>query len=271
MRPPIPADTSMSPPTVVLVHETWHTPAHYKKLTAALQATGLEIHCPLLPTSNGSRPPNFNFSDDVATVRSLILSLVDARKPVMLIMHSYGGVVGSSALDELSSARRSTKGLPGGVVCLVYVCAYILPKGSSVASVVREVGYWDLLEQAMNTDDDGTMALNDPASLLYGDLSPEESAENMKTLVRTPYKLLQAEATFEPWREIPTTYIFTAKDGTVPSVYQKLMTDKVQAEGVVLHREYLDCGHSPFLSRTKSMVAEVWKACDGVGNSRKTV
>lgn len=262
---------SMSPPTVVLVHGTWHTPAHYKAFTTALEATGLEVYCPLLPTCNGSRPPDSSFCDDVATIRSLVMSLVQSGKRILLIMHSYGGVVGSSALDGLSLSQRSAEGLLGGVVNLIYACAYILPVGSSMASVVREVGYLEIMEQAINIDDTGTWALNDPAPLLYGDLSPEVSAKNVSMLVRTPKKILYEEAKSEPWREISTTYVFTEKDGTCLPVYQKSMIEKVQAESVELRVIYLDCGHTPFLSRTQEIMREVWKTCNDSDEGEKKV
>ena len=46
-------------------------------------------------------------------------------------MHSYGGVVGSNALERLSWQERNEKGQKGGVVAIVYLAAFLLPLGTS--------------------------------------------------------------------------------------------------------------------------------------------
>lgn len=50
-------------------------------------------------------------------------------------MHSYGGVVGTEALDEsLGIKERQIKGLSRGVTQLLYLCALLLSKDNSLAS-----------------------------------------------------------------------------------------------------------------------------------------
>ena len=46
-------------------------------------------------------------------------------------MHSYGGVVGSNALERLSWQERNEKGQKGGVIAIVYMAAFLLPLGRS--------------------------------------------------------------------------------------------------------------------------------------------
>ena len=53
--------------------------------------------------------------------------LADAGYPIVLLMHSYGGIVGSNALKDLSLIERKRAGPPGGVVHLIYMVAFILP------------------------------------------------------------------------------------------------------------------------------------------------
>ncbi len=50
-------------------------------------------------------------------------------------MHSYGGVVGTEAVDEtLGAKQRQIKGLSGGVTQLLYLCAFLLSEGNSLGS-----------------------------------------------------------------------------------------------------------------------------------------
>ena len=51
----------------------------------------------------------------------------------MVVMHSYGGLVGSEAiLEELSYSKRQAQGLQEGVLHLFYFTAIILGVGQSV-------------------------------------------------------------------------------------------------------------------------------------------
>ena len=71
--------------------------------------------------------------DDANIVRSEIVKLVeDEGKEVVVVMHSYGGVVGSQACEGLGRVQRQQKGLAGGVIRLYYMCAFVLPAGQSL-------------------------------------------------------------------------------------------------------------------------------------------
>jgi hypothetical protein len=58
---------------------------------------------------------------DTALVRIELEHLVDAGRTVIAIAHSYGGQVGTNALQGLSVNARAKKKLPGGVAHLIYV------------------------------------------------------------------------------------------------------------------------------------------------------
>jgi pimeloyl-ACP methyl ester carboxylesterase len=62
-------------------------------------------------------------------IRSELTKLVeDLGKDVMVVMHSYGGIVGTEAVHEsLAKKAREGKVLPGGVLGLLYMCAFLLP------------------------------------------------------------------------------------------------------------------------------------------------
>ena len=72
--------------------------------------------------------------DDASAVEKEMKRLVeDDGNLVMAVFHSYGGLVGSQAIDEeLSHAWRKARGLPGGVIHLFFCCAFVLQEGQSV-------------------------------------------------------------------------------------------------------------------------------------------
>lgn len=130
---------SSTKPTVVFIHGSWHSPKHFEPVRAIFEANGYSTECPLQPSFNANPgPPVVSLQEDVEVIQALLTRLVDNEgKHVIIAMHSYGGVLGSqSVLESWSKQARETKGLPGGVLHLLYMCAFILPLGSSLATAL---------------------------------------------------------------------------------------------------------------------------------------
>ena len=97
-------------PTIVLVHGAWHDPSCW-------DATGEELSKHSYPSvavklpSVGSTPPVTSHHEDTAAVRKELERLiVPEGKEVGVVMHSYGGIVGSEAVNGLEKAARKEKG-----------------------------------------------------------------------------------------------------------------------------------------------------------------
>ena len=119
--------------TIVLVHGAWHSPEYFADLTAYLHD-----HCfthvvtPSLP-STGPPVALSNFDQDVFAVRETVRHVVeDQNEDCVLVMHSYGGVVGTEAVKGLRHRRKD--GVGGGVIGMVYLTAFLLREGESVGS-----------------------------------------------------------------------------------------------------------------------------------------
>lgn len=123
---------AQSKPTILIIHGAWHHPAYFQRFTIALQKEGYHTCCPLLPTCNNAVPPNMSFEDDVKLIRETAISIADEGKEVIALMHSYGGIVGTDALYDLSLQNRSEAGSRGGVRRLLYMCAFMPRKDQSV-------------------------------------------------------------------------------------------------------------------------------------------
>lgn len=249
-------------PAVLLIHGAWHTPPVYAKYTTALEASGYEVVTPHLPTCNGMRPPNSSMQTDVATVRQAAESLVDSGRHVVMVMHSYGGAPGTNAVEGLSARDRAAHGLAGGIVHLVYMCAYMLAEHAAVIDIPREAGRESLLPKFMETTEDGTVFPVDARMLLLGGV-PEETIQMVQPhFVRFNGNAMYEKMWHAAWRHIPSTYIFTTQDRAVPGEYQKIMTRKVKAEGVPLTEEEYPTSHSIFLTMTEEMVKVIDRICN---------
>lgn len=248
-------------PTIVLVHGSWHTPANYQSYVNDLQAKGFTVHCPLLPTSKGDRPPKADLPDDVAHVRSVIETCVERGERVLLIMHSYGGMVGTDAAQGLDLATRRKANQTGGVIHLLYICAYILVPGESPWTIVEETGMQEAWKQMVEIAEDGTSVLRDPGLACFSNLEDESVVKKATgTMVCSPPGPLTALTTGDVWRIVPTTYVRTSRDCALVPPYQTLLLDRIKAEGVVLDIVEFDTHHSAWISLPEEMVQMALKA-----------
>ncbi|KAH6714323.1 hypothetical protein BKA61DRAFT_575104 [Leptodontidium sp. MPI-SDFR-AT-0119] len=109
----------------------WHFPAGFDAVRELLKPLGYATEAVALP-SIGAEPPTKTLADDSAHTRAAIEKLADAGKKVVVVTHSYGGVVGSCAVEDLGFAQRKAAGKEGGVINFVYLSAFALPKGVSL-------------------------------------------------------------------------------------------------------------------------------------------
>lgn len=122
---------STEKPTILFVPGAWHSPNGFDAVRNLLKPMEYPTEAVALP-SIGAEPPNKTLADDAAHTRTAIEKLADAGKKIVLVTHSYGGMVGSCAVEDLGFAQRKMAGKQGGVINLVYMSAFALPKGVSL-------------------------------------------------------------------------------------------------------------------------------------------
>lgn len=128
----------MSKPVIVIVPGAWHRPKHYQKVNDGLQKFQYEAVGVTLPSVD-SKPPLASWDKDAEAVRDVILASLNADKDVIVIAHSYGGVVMSEAVKGLGKKAREEQGLKAGVVRLIYMCAIAPQEGQSLQSLTMPV------------------------------------------------------------------------------------------------------------------------------------
>lgn len=123
-------------PTILIIQDCFQTPAVYKDLADRLVSLGYPTVHPLLPTCGDAQGPNFpslNLFHDAMAVYSELCRLESERKTVIVVMHGYGGLVGSEAiLEAMSYNWRREHHLPGGVIHLFFVSAPLVSPGGSM-------------------------------------------------------------------------------------------------------------------------------------------
>lgn len=130
-------------PTIILVQGSFQIRQVYDKLVRCLVARGYPTIHPELPSCSNVDSTNFpqlSLVDDALAIRTELTRQIEYEgKTVVVVMHSYGGLVGSEAItEELNYAKRQAQGLPGGVIHLFLYSAFLLNEGQSVLSAFGE-------------------------------------------------------------------------------------------------------------------------------------
>jgi pimeloyl-ACP methyl ester carboxylesterase len=224
-----------NPATLVLVHGAWHGAWCWETVRQELAGLGVPSIAVDLPGHGAHGGPLSDLAGDAAEVVTAIQA-VDG--PVVLVGHSYGGVVISTIV--------ATADLP--IVGLVFVAAYRLAPGESVAGRAHSWAEPSALSDSIGFDGDALVL--DPATCtdaLYGDCDPDVAAAAIARLGPQSAVAL-TDAVPQPLpeladRRMPQHYVVCTRDRAVPPALQRDMAigcDRITE---------LDTDHSPFLSR----------------------
>ncbi|KAF2654653.1 alpha/beta-hydrolase [Lophiostoma macrostomum CBS 122681] len=237
---------SKSDIAVVVVQGCFQKPLVYEQLSGSIRKHGYQTFQPELPTCTEIESPGFakkDLNDDTKVVRDVIEDLVEQKgRKVIVVMHSYGGLVGSNAvLEKWDLDKRQSLGLAGGVAHLFYFSAFIMGKGQSVLGTYGE--------SPNNEEKDGKLYFKNGAKLLYNDLPEEEAALWASRMVPQSYAVQTTTITNAAYEFVPSTYVICDNDKAVPPQVQEIFS---RAAGS--HVERIDSGHSPMLSRKDKLV-----------------
>jgi pimeloyl-ACP methyl ester carboxylesterase len=254
MRPP-----PIPQPAVLVVHGAWFHPRTWAAFANALTTAGYLVRCPRLPSCGDTLPPTGDFSSDVHAVRSEVAALQAAGHSILVLAHSYGGMVATEALapDVLAAAA----GAPG-VAVLVYLSGWLPCPGQSVLAILGKHGTHGGVMRP-DVAPDGTAVLANAAEALYNDLPAAEAARRAHECGVQNMAVMQGAAVHAPWRAVPTTYIFCARDVSIVPTLQGAMVKDVEALGGSIRTRVLDAGHCPFISipgRVVEVVKDAWKS-----------
>ncbi|KAB8213023.1 alpha/beta-hydrolase [Aspergillus novoparasiticus] len=227
-------------PLVVLVPGAWHKPTCFKQLQHELRTLGLPSATVAHPSVGSSSVPLKTLTDDVASPRHTLENISDNGDEIVLLMHSYGGVVGSAAAKDLSISQRRAQGKSGGILMMIYLAAFALPAGTSLfeAAGGTAPAWW---EYRIYSNDS---LRSNPADVFYNDLTEDAQRYWISQLLPTAAADFELPSTYEPWKDITTMYIYTEQDHAIPLQMQQSMVARIGD----VETASLNSSHSPFLS-----------------------
>ncbi|GAB2841604.1 alpha/beta hydrolase [Actinocorallia aurea] len=234
-------------PVIVLVHGAFAESASWNGVIRLLHERGYQ--------SVAVANPLRDLAGDAAYVRDVINGL---GRPVVLVGHSYGGVVITEAAAGLAPVRS-----------LVYVGAFAPETGESAFALSDKFPGSTLggALVAYPLSVGGDEFRIDPAKFHHqfcADLGAEE-AGLMSATQRpvTERALTDGLSTTEPaWRTIPSWFVHGEKDLNIPAAVLRFMAERASAKGV---REVAGASHAVGTSQPDAIVAMILEAA---GESR---
>ncbi len=230
----------------VLVHGAWHGAWCWDKVVPVLAAAGHTAVAVDLPGHGSDTTPieDLGLGDYVDRTSQV---LAQQPEPVVLVGHSHGG-----ATISMTAERHPEK-----VKALVYVCAFLLRDGQSIADLVA-AGEQSLVKRNMASLDGGrSLVIRDDALRdgLFGDCTDADFEWARSRLVPEPSspRTTPVTVTDELFGRVPRVYVECLRDNAVPLSMQREMCAESPCEKVIT----MDTGHSPFISAPEELAAHL--------------
>ncbi|KAI0435890.1 hypothetical protein F4803DRAFT_265584 [Xylaria telfairii] len=238
-------------PTIFFIPGAWHDPWVFDSVRSILSARGFETETSSLATV-GSTDPSVGVFSDAAKVRSALITLVDEGKEVVLVPHSYGGVVASNAVDGLGIKQRRSSGLSGGIIIILFLAAFIIPTGTDVKTNLGGCPPW------WKISEDGFFTPMQPLAVLYADVQTSLANKAIAALKPMPLQMAKDISAYDP-RDgtFELGYIFAEKDEALDISAQDDMFSRFPVGSFAAR---LDSSHSPFLSMPDTLADTIRSA-----------
>ncbi|KAK8109336.1 hypothetical protein PG984_015137 [Apiospora sp. TS-2023a] len=280
----------MSNPTLILVPGSWHQPACYDKIVKILHGT-YRLKCVGVTLPSASDNPAATLKNDIDAVRDAMKKEFRKGRDVVVVAHSYGGLVANSAIkgfakpqklqsqeivmadeDEesksnmpflfpRSSSKSSHTTTTGHVVGLVLMASGFSLEGLAFMDpfLGHPPPYWRVNRSTGYCEFTG-----DTRELFYHDLPEEEGEYWVSQLTNQSVKSLfeGGEHVTEGWRDVPSWYLGTTEDHGMPVAAQRMTVGMARAMGAHVEHRELPTSHSPFLSMPKETAGFILEAVE---------
>ncbi|KAL3423657.1 hypothetical protein PVAG01_05404 [Phlyctema vagabunda] len=254
---------SSTKPNVVIVPGAWQKATGFAGLVESISAAGFPAEVVPLPSVGSFQDPLPGLPEDVVAVRNVVGKFVDEGRDVVLLCHSYGGVVSSCAVEGFDFASRKAEAKTGGVIMTIFMAAFMVPKGNSLLDLLGGQPLpWMRIEGGKCFAQESALA-----QVAFNDFSEEEAAQYISDgMSHTSAVVFGTPSTFEPWSNgYPCAYIFFSEDKSLQYPIQQHFATQLGPDPTTFT---VKGGHCAFLRLPEDVVAAVAKAAE-VGLNKK--
>jgi pimeloyl-ACP methyl ester carboxylesterase len=223
--------------SIVLVHGGFVDGSGWEQVYNMLKKDGYAVSVVQNPTSS--------LADDVAATKRV---LSGESKPVILVGHSYGGVV-------ITEAGNDPK-----VAGLVYIAAFAPDKGESVAALIKDPVPGAPVPPILPPQDGYLMLDKAKFTASFAADLPKDRADFMANS-QLPWGVgaLEGTVTEAAWRSKPSWYLVATDDKMIPPEAQRAMSKRAGASVAEV-----EGSHAVYVSKPEAVVALIKKAALGV-------
>src|SRR5271163_4638080 len=221
---------------IVLVHGGLVDGSGWKGVYKALKKDGYTVAIVQNPT--------ISLADDVAVTKRAIAA---QNGPVILVGHSYGGVV----ITEVGNDPK--------VAGLVYVTAFAPDKGESAASLIKDAPHGAPVPPILPPQD-GYLSLDHakfPAAFA-ADVSPDVASFMADSQVPWSVEALSGAITQPAWRTKPSWYLVSTEDKMIPPDAQRAMSKRAGSTVVEVKGS-----HAVYVSQPQAVAHLIEQAATG--------
>ena len=229
-------NTSTQIRNIILVHGAFVDGSGWADVYKALKKEGYAVSIVQNPT--------VSLTEDVAATKRAIAAL---EGPMILVGHSYGGVV-------ITEAGNDPK-----VAGLVYIAAFALDKGESVSSLLKDPPPGASVPPILPPED-GFLMLDKQkfAAAFAGDVDPEVASFMADSQVPWGLDALSGAITQAAWRAKPSWYLVTTEDQMIPPDAQRMMSERAGSTVVEVK-----ASHSVYVSQPQVVAHLIKQAAIG--------
>ena len=193
--------------------------------------------------------PTISLTDDVAVTKR---TLAAQNGPVILVGHSYGGVV-------ITEAGNDPK-----VAALVYIAAFAPDKGESVNALIKDPPPGAPVPPILPPQD-GFLFLDKTKfrASFAGDVSADEAAFMADSQVPWGVEALGGTISEPAWKTKKSWYLVTTEDKMIPPDAQRAMSKRAGAKVVEVK-----ASHSVYVSQPQAVAAIIETAAKGAGATK---
>lgn len=222
---------------IVLVHGAFVDGSGWEEVHRILKKDG--YHVSVVQNSTTS------LADDVAATKRIV---VEQKGPVILVGHSYGGVVITEAGND------------PGVAGLVYIAAFAPDRGESVASLIKDPPPGAPVPPILPPQEGFLMLDRDLfATSFAADVAPEKALFMANSQVPWGVVALNGAVTRPAWRSKPSWYMVATDDRMIPPPAQRSMSKRACSSVVEVKGS-----HAVYVSQPQAVAELIKKAANSL-------
>jgi len=224
-------------PTVVLVHGGFVDGSGWEGVYRILRKDGYSVSIVQNPT--------LSLADDVAVT---MRTVAREKGPVILVGHSYGGVVITEAGNDPQ------------VAALVYIAAFAPDKGESVAALIKDPPPGAPVPPILPPQD-GFLFLDRAkfAASFAADVATDKAEFMADSQVPWGVEALSGAISEPAWKSKPSWYLIATDDRMIPPPAQQFMSKRAGSTVVEVKGS-----HSVYVSKPEEVAKLIETAAKGV-------